>query len=299
MFEQHQQQQPSQATGKNTPPSSSSDHPSSSAHLLLLLREQRLSTCLNLLRHAQRTLHQRHAEATAHLGRTSSLVAQSAWDLFSQSPLDFLCHEMDILTDDDDVYAVTNAILSDKSPVGIGSSSSSSSSDAWMEKLNQLRDLMDDEEESKQRVSRITRQREVANGMMRVGAAELGAVLARSDALLVRGENYRYRYRYQRGLRVHHAPTTMPAPVASSSPSSSSSRNVVNVDGSANESNSKVAAPVPKKSSFFDWPVPATTAAAASSKGKQAAVESEDGESSGTSSGLDSPRGCQGECCRH
>ncbi|KAL7810150.1 hypothetical protein V8C26DRAFT_255123 [Trichoderma gracile] len=278
--------QPPQATTKAAPPGSS-DQASSSSSTARLLHEQRLSTCLNILRHVQRTLRQRHDEATAHLTHTSDLVAQSTWDLFYQSPLDFMCHEMDMLTDD-----TTNAILSDKSPLGIGSSSggrgklsTAQESEAWMKKLDELRDLRDDEDEIKQRVNKIARQMETAKAMMRVGMAEQGVVLARSDAL---PSGYRYQYIYQNGLGQ---PPTMcvrvPLPLSCRNEEEGKMKANVNI------TSTKKAATV-SKSSFFDWPVPATL-----SKGKQVAVESEGEESSGTSGGLDSPRECHGECCRH
>ncbi|KAK1251957.1 hypothetical protein MKX07_007436 [Trichoderma sp. CBMAI-0711] len=278
------------ATSSGPSCSTKPNHASSStAHLL---HEQRLSTCLNILRHIQRTLHQRHDEATTHLTQLSGLIAQSTWDLFHQRPLDFMCHEMDMLAND----ATTTAILTDKSPVGTGSSSSSSSSsrnlstsqqesDAWMRKLDKLRDLRDDEDEARQRVDALSRQMETANAMMRVGMAEQSAVLARSDALVRKGYHH-YRYRYESGFGQL---PTMRVPVALAL----SSRNA-DVKMTAGASTMAAAAQVPK-SSFFNWPVPAT-----SSKGKQVAVESEEEEeSSGTSSGMDSPRECQGECCRH
>ncbi|KAL7817670.1 hypothetical protein V8C44DRAFT_369034 [Trichoderma aethiopicum] len=273
--QQQQQHSPSQPTPG---PSSSStkvnddNQPSSSS--ARLLHEQRLSTCLNILRHIQRTLRHRHDEATAHLAQLSALVARSTWDLFYRSPLDFMCHEMDMLADD-----TTDAILSDESPVGIGSSGSSgklsSTSDAWMKKLDELRDLRDDEDEARRRVDGIARQMEVASGMMRVGVAEQSAVLARGDAL-VRG----YRYLYSRGGgRSLMMPLPMP-------PQGSASRGV---GLEAKDASSRAMDCAPRKSGFFDWPVPD-----ALSKGKQVAVESEE-----ESSELDSPRECQGPCCRY
>ncbi|KAH0492582.1 hypothetical protein TgHK011_007530 [Trichoderma gracile] len=283
----HSPSQPPQATTKAAPPGPSDHQASSSSSTARLLHEQRLSTCLNILRHVQRTLRQRHDEATAHLTHTTDLVAQSTWDLFYQSPLDYMCHEMDMLTDE-----TTNAILSDKSPLGIGSStrgklSTAQESEAWMKKLDELRDLRDDEDEIKQRVDKIARQMETAKAMMRVGTAEQGVVLARSDALLP--SRYRYQYIYQNGLGQ---PPTMCVRVPL--PLSCRNEEEGKMKGNANNtSTKKTAAPVPK-SSFFNWPVPATL-----SKGKQVAVESEGEESSGTNSQLDSPRECQGECCRH
>lgn len=276
--QQQQQHSPSQPTPG---PSSSStkvnddNQPSSSS--ARLLHEQRLSTCLNILRHIQRTLRQRHDEATAHLTQLSGLVARSTWDLFYRSPLDFMCHEMDMLAD-----VTTDAILSDEPPVGIGSSgklSSSTSSDAWMKKLDELRDLRDDEDEARRRVDKISRQMEAAGGMMRVGVAEQSAVLARGDAL-ARG----YRYLYSRG---GGRSLMMPLPM----PSASASRGVgVGVGVEAKDASSRAVDCAPRKSGFFDWPVPD-----ALSKGKQVAVESEEEESSG----FDSPMECRGECCRH
>ncbi|TFB07015.1 hypothetical protein CCMA1212_000757 [Trichoderma ghanense] len=264
-----QQRSPSQTTNQAGP---SSDQQSSSAHLL---HEQRLSTSLNILRHTQRTLRQRHDEALTHRAHLSDLIVRSAWDLFSQSPLGFMRHEMDILTDSSSSSTTITAILSDKSPVGIGSSggnlSTRQESDAWMKKLDKLRHLRDDEEEIRHRLGKITRQMETASAMMRVGLAEQRAALARSDAL-VRGD----RYRFQRGF--------VQLPTMASSCRKADGR------GNGNNAGTKTAAPAPR-SSFFGWPVPATT----SSKGKQAAVGLEDEDSSG----LDSPRECQNECCRH
>jgi hypothetical protein len=202
---------------------------------------------------------------------------------------------MDMLTDD----ATTTAILTDKSPVGIGSSNNNSSSnhlstsqqdsDDWMRKLDKLRDMRDDEDEIRQRVGKISRQMETANAMMRVGMAEQSAVLARSDDALVRkGCHQQYRYRYESAFGQL---PTMRVPVALAS--SFRNADVKMTVGASTKKKAAAMAPV-VKSSFFNWPVPAT-----SSKGKQVAVEPEEEESSGTSSGLDSPRECQGECCRH
>ncbi|EHK23919.1 uncharacterized protein TRIVIDRAFT_200243 [Trichoderma virens Gv29-8] len=172
----------------NDVPSSSSKLPefgqySSSARLV---REQRLSTCLNILRHIQRTLRQRHEEATLNLARIQRLTVQTTWDLFFQSPLDFMCHEMDILTD-----ATTRAILSEGGDVP--QRRSVRDSEDWMRKLDGLRDLRDDEHDAKERVRKILGQMQYADEIMGVGLREQAAALERGD--LMAGQ-YRRAFNY-------------------------------------------------------------------------------------------------------
>ncbi|KAL7951888.1 hypothetical protein V8C42DRAFT_305521 [Trichoderma barbatum] len=134
-----------------------------------LIHEQRLSTCLNILRHIQRTLRKCHDEATLRLSYISHSVVQTTWDLFFQSPLDFMCHEMDILTD-----AATSAILSEG---GLSQRHSVCESEAWMRKLDGLRDLRDDENDAKERVRKTLRRMQCADAIMRVGLREQTAAL--------------------------------------------------------------------------------------------------------------------------
>ncbi|KAM0260599.1 hypothetical protein ACHAQJ_002661 [Trichoderma viride] len=141
-----------------------------------LVHEQRLSTNLNMLRHVQRTLRQRHDEAQLQHTRTSHLVQRTAWHLFFQSPLDYMCHEMDILTD-----PATINILAEGGAIPKGQSVGES--EAWMKRLDALRDLQDDEYDAKKRVDKAVRQMKCADAMMVVGLKEQEAVLLRDNPM--------------------------------------------------------------------------------------------------------------------
>ncbi|KKO99391.1 hypothetical protein THAR02_08496 [Trichoderma harzianum] len=181
-----------------------------------LVREQRLSTCLNILRHIQRTLRQRHDEATLRLAQISRLEVQTSWDLFFHSPLDFMCHEMDILSN-----ATTSAILSQG---GIAlQRHSAHESEAWMRKLDELRDLQDDEHDAKERVRKTMKQMQCADAIMRVGLEKQTVVQERGD--LMAGQ-------YLRGFDYHQNVEAM---------------------GSSNNNASAML------SSFLNWPLPATS----------------------------------------
>ncbi|PKK51538.1 hypothetical protein CI102_5413 [Trichoderma harzianum] len=181
-----------------------------------LVNEQRLSTCLNILRHIQRTLRQRHDEATLRLAHISRLEVQTTWELFFQSPLDFMCHEMDILSD-----ATASAILSHG---GISlQRHSAHESEAWMRKLDELRDLQDDEHDAKERVRKTMKQMQCADAIMRVGLEKQAAALERGDLM---GGQYRGGFDYD-----------------------------YNVEAMASSNNNASA----MLSGFFNWPLPATS----------------------------------------
>lgn len=244
-FQEHHNNQAS-LVDKVLPSSSSKppelDHHSSSARLV---HEQRLSTCLNILRHIQRTLRQRHEEATLHLARTSRLAVQTTWHLFFQSPLDFMCHEMDILVD-----SATSAILSQGGD--IPRRHSVRDSEAWMRKLDGLRDLRDDEYDAKQRVGKTLRQMQCADAMMRAGLQEQAAALE-GDPMVDQ-----YRRAFDHGFRETE--------VASSKNTASAT-----------------------SSTFFNWPLPAT-----SLNDDEAGINT-DGDSSVASGATGQ---CDQVCCR-
>ncbi|KAL7788755.1 hypothetical protein V8C43DRAFT_323518 [Trichoderma afarasin] len=221
------------------------DQPSSAARLV---HEQRLSTCLNILRHIQRTLRQRHDEANLRLAHISRLEVQTTWELFFHSPLDFMCHEMDILSD-----ATTSAILSQG---GIAlQRHSAHESEAWMRKLDELRDLQDDEHDAKERVRKTMKQMQCADAIMRVGLEKQTAALERGDPMA--GQ-------YPGGFDYDHNVEAM---------------------GSSNNNASAML------SSFFNWPLPATSL----NVGETSANIADD-NSSDSASG--SSGQCHSECCR-
>ncbi|KAL7938451.1 hypothetical protein V8C35DRAFT_328538 [Trichoderma chlorosporum] len=236
-------------TDKDTPSSSSNfpefDQHSSSAHLL---HEQRLSTRLNILRHIQRTLRQRHEDATLQLARIKRLALQTIWDLFSQSPLDFMCHEMDIIPD-----AATSTILSRGSHVP--QRNSVRDSEDWMRKLDGLRDLRDDEHDAEERVRKILRQMQCADAIMGVGLSEQAAVLERGNPMA--GQ---YHKSFDCDQRQAEA--------------------VASPKGQASAS----------LSTFFNWPLPAT-----SPNGDGVPLNNKDDESDAASG---SSEQCLSECCR-
>ncbi|KAL6696757.1 hypothetical protein J3F84DRAFT_407494 [Trichoderma pleuroticola] len=247
-FKSNYEDQPSNPN-KDAPPSSSKipefDQHSSAARLV---REQRLSTCLNILRHIQRTLRQRHDEAALRLAHISRLEVQTTWELFFHSPLDFMCHEMDILSD-----ATTSAILSQG---GIAlQRHSAHESEAWMRKLDELRDLQDDEHDAKERVRKTMKQMQCADAIMRVGLEKQAVTLERGD--LMAGQ-------YHRGFDHRHDAEAMAS------------------------SNNNASAML---SSFFNWPLPATSLNVG-----EASVNTIDDSSSGSASG--SSGQCLSECCR-
>ncbi|KAJ4861589.1 hypothetical protein T069G_02543 [Trichoderma breve] len=213
-----------------------------------LVHEQRLSTCLNILRHIQRTLRQRHDEAALRLEHISRLEVQTTWELFFHSPLDFMCHEMDILSD-----ATTSAMFSQG---GIAlQRHSAHESEAWMRKLDELRDLQDDEHEAKERVRKTMKQVQCADAIMRVGLEKQAAALERGN--LMAGQ-------YRGGFDYDY-----------------------NVEAMASSNNNASAV----LSSFFNWPLPATSLNVG-----EANVNIADDNSSGSVSG--SSGQCHSECCR-
>ncbi|PTB44016.1 hypothetical protein M441DRAFT_186195 [Trichoderma asperellum CBS 433.97] len=155
--------------GGLSPPSSSSkspelnQYPSFSARLD---QEQRVSASIHILRHVQNTLQQRHHETQLHLARTEQLIEQTAWDLFFQSPLDFMCHKMDILIGPAAIGALTGGVIAPKAQ-------SVRESEAWMRKLDVLRDLQDDECAAKKRMEKTMRQMKRTDEMMIVGSLKL------------------------------------------------------------------------------------------------------------------------------
>ncbi|KAL7960078.1 hypothetical protein V8C34DRAFT_321885 [Trichoderma compactum] len=233
---------------KDAHPSSSKipefDQHSSAARLV---HEQRLSTCLNILRHIQRTLRQRHDEATLRLAHISRLEVQTTWELFFHSPLDFMCHEMDILSD-----ATTSAILSQG---GIAlQRHSAHESEAWMRKLDELRDLQDDERDAKERVRKTMKQMQCADAITRVGLEKQAVALERGH--LMAGQYH--------GVFDRHGD-------AEAMPSSNNNASAM-------------------WSSFFNWPLPATSLNVG-----EAGVNTDDNRSGSVSA---SSGQCLSECCR-
>ncbi|KAL6897005.1 hypothetical protein GGI43DRAFT_385634 [Trichoderma evansii] len=125
-------------------------------------QEQRVSESVHILRHVQNTLQQRHHEAQMQLARTEQLIEQTAWDLFIQSPLDFMCHEMDILAGPETINTLTEGII-------IPNAHSVQEREAWMRKLDVLRDLQDDECAAKKRMEKTMRQMKRTDEMMITG----------------------------------------------------------------------------------------------------------------------------------
>ncbi|EHK44349.1 hypothetical protein TRIATDRAFT_275621 [Trichoderma atroviride IMI 206040] len=141
-------------------PEVNNQHSSFSARLD---QEQRTTASLYVLRHVQQTLQQRYQEAQTQLARTEKLIEQTAWDLFFQSPLDFMCHEMDIVTG----AATINALTAGRSI--LPQAQSFPDSEAWMKKLDDLRDLQDEECAVTKRMERTMRQMKRTDEMMVVG----------------------------------------------------------------------------------------------------------------------------------
>ncbi|KAL7784946.1 hypothetical protein V8C37DRAFT_420290 [Trichoderma ceciliae] len=249
-------------------PSSSSTLPelgqdSSSARLV---HEQRLSTCLNILRHVQRILRHRHHDAELQLTRTSRLVVQTTWDLFFQSPSDFMCHEMDVLTD-----ATTTAILSEGG--GLPRGHSVGDSEAWMRRLDVLRDLRDDEYDAKERVKKAVKQMQCAAAIMMAGLKEQAAVLERDSPTVDR-------YRGVSG-HGHHEAETM---------ASSPDRWVDTCMEGINTNKPSKSTTSATSSTFLNWPQPATP------------LNDEDASIDADKSSSDASRDegqCYQECCRH
>lgn len=96
------------------------------------------------------------------LARTEQLIEQTAWDLFFQSPLDFMCHEMDILTGAATISGLTGGRIFPKAH-------SVRESEAWMRNLDVLRDLQDDECAAKKRLEKTMKQMKRTDEMMIVG----------------------------------------------------------------------------------------------------------------------------------
>ncbi|KAL7924629.1 hypothetical protein ACQKWADRAFT_253122 [Trichoderma austrokoningii] len=123
-------------------------------------QEQRISATLRTLHHVQQTLQQRHQDAQMQLARTEKLIQQTSWDLFFQSPLDFMCHEMDIFAGGGGRSSSDNA-------------QSLPESEAWMKKLDDLRDLQDEECAVRKRMEKTVRQMRRTEEMMVVGGLKL------------------------------------------------------------------------------------------------------------------------------
>ncbi|KAH6605642.1 hypothetical protein Trco_004795 [Trichoderma cornu-damae] len=239
-FREHLSGQASRADGDLPSSSPNLPEPGRHASSALLVHQQRLSTCLDILHHVRRTLQKRHHEAELRLARTSHLVAQTTWELFFQSPLHFMCHEMDVLAD-----SATGAILSEGGYVLRGHSAHDG--EAWMRKLEGLRELRDDELDAKERAKKSLRQVRCANALLTVGLKEQAAALQRDDPAVDPSRSAENR---------HHRRREAEAEIEVEAMASSSDR-WVDMDGAdmARLSRSTASA---TSSAFLNWPLPAT-----------------------------------------
>lgn len=162
------------------------------------------------------------------LARTEQLIEKTAWDLFIQSPLDFMCHEMDILTGPAAINALTGGMI-------IPKAHSVQEREAWMRKLDVLRDLQDDECAAKKRMEKTMRQMKRADEMMVTGyLKQQGLSLQRNNPF---GGQYSMAFH-------HHFPGAQPMAFPSG---------MAGINTAGPSKNTTFATP----SVFSNWPQPA------------------------------------------
>ncbi|KAM0474068.1 hypothetical protein ACHAPX_007781 [Trichoderma viride] len=271
-FETRYSPQTNPFSSGNSSPFSSSKLPELSQHSSFSARldqEQRITASLHVLRHVQQTLQQRYQEAQAQLARTEKLIEQTAWDLFFQSPLDFMCHEMDILTG----AATINALTGGRSI--IPQAQSFPDSEAWMKKLDDLRDLQDEECAVKKRMEKTMRQMKRTDEMMIVGN------LKQQVLSLHRSGPFPFGVQYGMAL-PHHFPAVQTVAVPSG---------VMGINTAGPSKSTASAAP----SLFSNWPQPA--AAPDANQDEADGMNAADSSSTGSSSHFEAR--CGPDCCGH
>lgn len=236
-------------------------------------QEQRVSASIHILHHVQNTLQQRHHETQMHLARTEQLIEQTAWDLFSQSPLDFLCHEMDILIGPATIGALTGGMIVPKAQ-------SVRESETWMRKLDVLRDLQDDECAAKKRMEKTMRQMKRTDEMMIVGNLKLQELSSQRRTPF--GGPY--------SIRFHN-----PFSGAQTMAFSSGVTGIINTEGINMAGNSKSTA-YTAPSTFSNWP--RSGAPQDVNHDEASSINATDSSSTGSSSRFEA--NCGGhECCGH
>ncbi|KAM0465997.1 hypothetical protein ACHAPV_000947 [Trichoderma viride] len=262
------------SSGFSSPSSSSklpelnSQHSSFSARLD---QEQRITASLHVLRHVQQTLQQRYQEAQTQLARTEKLIEQTAWDLFFQSPLDFMCHEMDILTG----TAAINALTGGRSI--IPQAQSFPDSEAWMKKLDDLRDLQDEECAVTKRMEKTMRQMKRTDEMMVVGN------LKQQELSLYRSSPFPFGGQYGMAFPLsHHFPAVQTVAFPSG---------VMGINTAGPSKSTASAAP----SMFSNWPQPA--APPDDNQDEAGSINAADSSSTGSGSHFEAR--CGPDCCGH
>lgn len=164
---------------------------------------------------------------------------------------------------------VTTAILSEGgySPRG----RSLRDSEAWMRKLDGLRDLREDEFEAKERVKKIMRQIHCADAVMMEGLKQQAVVLER------RAEPVREAQYQAASYPRRDGDETM----------ASSSEQWVDMEGTDALKASKSAA----SSTFVNWPLPVNE--------DDVGASGDDGDDDESSSGSPVQGQCNEDCCRH
>lgn len=252
-------------------PLSSSKLPEFSQHSSFSARldqRQRITASLHVLRHVQQTLQQRYQEAQAQLARTEELIEQTAWDLFFQSPLDFMCHEMDILTGADTINAITGGRSI------IPQAQSFPGSEAWMKKLDDLRDLQDEECAIMKRMEKTMRQMKRTDEMMVVGN------LKQEEPSVHRSSPFPYGGQY--GMALPHFPAVQTVVFPSSA---------MGINTTRTSTSTASAAP----SMFSNWPHPAPPPDV--SQDEAGSINAAGSSSTGSSSHLKAR--CGPDCCHH
>lgn len=253
-------------------PLSSSKLPELSQHSSFSARldqQQRISASLHVLRHVQQTLHKRYQEAQTQLARIEKLIEQTAWDLFFQSPLDFMCHEMDILTGTDTINAITGGRSI------IPQAQSLPESEAWMKKLDDLRDLQDEECAVTKRMEKTMRQMKRTDEMMIVGN------LKQEELSLYRSSPFPFGGQYSMAL-PHHFPALQTVAFPSG---------VMGINTTGPSTSAASAAP----SMFSNWPQPA--APPDDDQNEAGSINAADSSSTDSSSHFEAR--CGPDCCHH
>lgn len=248
-------------------PELNNQHSSVSARLD---QQQRISASLHVLRHVQQTLQQRYQEAQTQLARTEELIEQTAWDLFFQSPLDFMCHEMDILTGADTINAITGGRNI------IPQAQCFPESEAWMKKLDDLRDLQDEECAMMKRMEKTMRQMKRTDEMMVVGNFK------QEELSLYRSSPFPFGGQYSMTL-PHHGLAAQTVAFPSG---------VMGVNTTRPSTSTASAAP----SMFSDWPQPVPPPPDVS-QDEAGSINAADSSSTGSSSHFEAR--CGPDCCHH
>ncbi|PON28599.1 hypothetical protein TGAM01_v202446 [Trichoderma gamsii] len=247
-------------------PKLNSQHSSFSTRLN---QEQRITASLHVLRHVQQTLQQRYQEAQTQLARTEKLLEQTAWDLFFQSPLDFMCHEMDILTGAPTINAITGGRSI------IPQAQAFPESEAWMKKLDDLRDLQDEECAVKKRMEKTMGQMKRTDEMMIVGS------LKQQELSLHQSSPFPFGGQYGMAL-PHHFPAVQTVAVPSG---------VMGINTAGPSKSTASAAP----SLFSNWPQSAASPDV--NQDEAGSMKNADSSSTGSSSHFEAR--CGPDCCGH